>query len=440
MVRRFATAVWEWARRHRFRSGVLTGVVVGALVAVLVPALLPDRPDGLEPPTDDPLIILSGLDESDDKQREILVAQWNATHRQQARIVSLPARADDAHAAMVEYAQATANRVDIYNLDVTWTAEFAAARYIVPFPGGPVDRSGFLEKPLLTCEWNGKLWALPFNTDAALLYHRTDLGLEPPGSLTGVRAAIDQVRQRPVAERRGVEAGYVSQLRAYEGLTVNALEAIWAAGGDVVSRDNRIVIKSEEAAAGLRWLAAGLAEPGNLPLILPGSRGFDERGSTDAFAEGRAAFMRNWPVAYRLLTPEGAPAPRVPFAVTPLPGGPSVLGGQNLAVSSRSARPRAARALIEYLTSERSQQILFERGGLAATRRIVYLDARVQERYPYAQTLLESIEAARPRPMTTNYVAFSQVFQGVVREALDDNGRITDDHVQRLEAALRGRR
>jgi hypothetical protein len=37
-------------------------------------------------------------------------------------------------------------------------------------------------------------------------------------------------------------------------------------------------------------------------------------------------------------------------------------------------------------------------------------------------------------------VTFSQVFQGVVREALDDNGRITDDHVRRLEDALRGHR
>jgi multiple sugar transport system substrate-binding protein len=439
-VKRIVDAAWTWLDTHRFPAGLLTGGVVGVVIGAVTVALLPGPGGGAEQPTTEPLVILSGRDESDGEQRQKLIDQWNATHAQKARIVSLPSSADDAHAAMLEYAQARTNRVDIYNLDVTWIAEFAEAGHIVPVPSGAVDRTGFLDKPLETCEYDGKLWALPFNTDAGLLYYRTDLGVDAPRSQIGIGNAVDRVAARPADQRTGIEAGYVGQLGAGEWRTVNALEAIWAAGGEVVTRDGRVVLRSEEAQTGLRWLAAGLSERDPLPLVLPDSRGYDEGQSTQAFAEGRAVFMRNWPVAYRVLAPSGAPTPRVRFDTTTLPGGISVLGGQNLAVSSRSARPAAARQLIAFLTSERSQQILFERGGLAATRRIVYLDDRIRERYPYAATLLAAIESARPRPVTPHYVRFSEVFREVVAEALGANGQITDDQISRLEEALDGRR
>ncbi len=79
-----------------------------------------------------------------------------------------------------------------------------------------------------------------------------------------------------------------------------------------------------------------------------------------------------------------------------LPGG-SVLGGQNLAISSHTDQPIAAQELIEFLTSPYSQRLLFECGGYAATQEIVYFDSGVQREHPYASTLLEAVRTARPR-------------------------------------------
>jgi multiple sugar transport system substrate-binding protein len=428
-----------WFGEHRFSSGALAGGLAGLLIGALVVALLPDADPTAEPVTAEPLVILSGADQSENNQRQQLIEQWNATHEQQARIVALPTSADAAHAAMLEYAQSKASKVDIYNLDVTWTAEFAANGYIVPLPSG-VDTAGFLDKPLLTCRYDGKLWALPFNSDAGLLYYRTDLVADAPHSLTGLTAAIDGIRALDPARRQGIGAGYVGQLGAYEGRTVNLLETIWAAGGDVVDARGKVVLKSDDTARGLRWLADGLAASGTVPAVLRDSLGYDEQKSTQAFAEGRTVFLRNWPVAYRGLLPAGAQTGKVQFAVTTLPGGASVLGGQNLAVASRSTRPKAARQLIAFLTGERSQQILFERGGYAATRRIVYLDERIRSLYPYTDTLLSAIEAARPRPITPHYVVFSEVFREVADQALANHGQVTDGQVRRLENALQGRR
>jgi multiple sugar transport system substrate-binding protein len=173
-------------------------------------------------------------------------------------------------------------------------------------------------------------------------------------------------------------------------------------------------------------------------VIHPQAMDHDETDSMNVFGQRQVTFMRNWPVAYRnLQTLSSDDANQPPFfKITRLPG-KSVLGGQNLAISSKSGEPKAARALIEFLTSPRSQQILFERGGFAATRELVYKDAEVQRQRPYAEVLLAAIEDAKLRPVHKHYVRFSKEFRSVVKEALRANGRIPPDASERLTKTLR---
>jgi multiple sugar transport system substrate-binding protein len=116
-----------------------------------------------------------------------------------------------------------------------------------------------------------------------------------------------------------------------------------------------------------------------------------------------------------------------------------VLGGQNLAVSAHSARPRAAQALIEFLTGDRSQQLLFERGGLPATRAVVYSDQAVRERYPYVAILEEALGTAEARPTQPHYARFSEVFRAAVTGYLREGRPLPDDLQAQLEAAAQGR-
>ena len=109
-----------------------------------------------------------------------------------ARIVELSGNADQQRNEMVRLAQDPDGVVDVYNLDVTWTAEFAENDYIVPLTG--VSTDDFLSGPLDTCRYERrfdgipfsgeKLWALPFNADAGLLYYR---GAWSNGPSTGTR-------------------------------------------------------------------------------------------------------------------------------------------------------------------------------------------------------------------------------------------------------------
>ncbi|MBE1462203.1 extracellular solute-binding protein [Kibdelosporangium phytohabitans] len=412
------------------------GAVAGLLVAALVAAVLrPWEPDAVELEKG-PLIIISGKDQSNGGQRQELVNQWNKTHPDNpARVDELPLGADDQYSEMVARAQGSAPTPDIYNLDAAWTAEFADREYIAELDKSAVDTSGFMQNPLLTCWYEGKLWALPFNTDAGLLYYRHP-GVKAPSTWKDI---VDETRRLMSGPHdSNLVAGYTAQLADYEGLAVNAFEAIWDEGGEVVDEDGNVVIDSQKARAGLSRLADGLRPGANPRVIMQEARSQDETSSMNAFAEGKVAFMRNWPVAYRNLDSRTSDdANQAAFFKVVLLPGPSVLGGQNLAVSSKSERPKAARALIEFLTSPRSQQILFERGGFAATRDIVYEDAEVRRQRPYAGVLRDAINKAKTRPVSRCYVRFAEIFRAVVNETLSDDGKLPSNATERLTTALK---
>ncbi|GAA4946336.1 extracellular solute-binding protein [Actinoplanes utahensis] len=417
------------------------GLIVGATLTVsllLTASAVFDWGGGAAPPPAQSgraeLVIYSGVDESTGGQRQKLIEEWNERHRDTpARLVSLPTSADAQHSEMRATAQSDAPDADVYNLDTTWTASFASAGFILPLT--VTDTAGFLDAPLATCRFDGKLWALPFNTDAGLLYYRT--GVPEDALPTALPPGPNDVRVLAGLLPR-IEAGFVTPLSGYEGLTVSALEAIWAEGGDVYdAAQDLVVIDSEPARAGLRKLAQAMKRNGDVPpAVHPQSTTFREDTSREAFRAGKVALMRNWPVAYGQL--RAGDQPLKDFGVRALPG-PSVLGGQNLAIASSTDNPRAAQELIEFLTSEESERRLFRDGGLAATRTGVYSDPQVLRNRPYAPTLLQALGSARPRPESTHYALFSSTFQEIVTQTLNSDGNLPADAVSRLTDALHGR-
>jgi len=421
LIWRHATGRFAW-----FVLGVVTTLGVFGLRDLVFP-----------PPPHNELVILSGVDQSAGGQRQVLVDRWNELHPDQtARIEPAGDDADKQHSHMVGEAQSGASGVDIYNLDVIWIAEFAAAGYIRPLDEDSIPVKDFIKATVDTCRYDSKLWALPFNTDAALLYYNTNVfgRDQSKANLPNVLPPRQNDMTAMELANPGLKAGFVTQLYGYEGLTVNALEAIWAANGDILDANNQVVIDHKAALDGLAALANGLE--GQPPAVLSDSKGYREGQSRAAFRRGDAALMRNWPVAYSQLKADPA---MKDFDVAPWPT-PSVLGGQNLAIASDSRNPRAAQELIEFLTSEESQRQLFRDGGLPATRNAVYGDPTVVAARPYAEDLLDAFERARPRPLTPHYALFSSVFQKIVVYALNNHGRLPDNAVSQLTAALQGRR
>lgn len=340
-----------------------------------------------------------------------LLDRWNQAHpAEKVTLLELPEAADEQRAQMVANLQAKSERYDVLGLDVVWTAEFADNGWIIPLERGLFPLDKFLPPVVDTALYQGKLWAVPYTSNAGLLYYRTDLIKKPPRTWAELREQAQQVRR----EHPEI-GGYAGQFLAYEGLTVNYLEAT---GEQVLSADGgAVTLDPERARTALGFFAQGLRE-GWIPRR---ALNFKEEESRLAFQNGTLAFARNWPHAYG---PATGPDSKVKgkFGVTRLPGmngpGTSALGGANLAVSAYSKHQNTAQEFIRYFTGLENERRVLTEGSFPPVWTELYDDPELIKRFPYLPVLKESILAAKKRPVHANYNQMSLVIASAVSKAL----------------------
>ncbi|MFF8883551.1 ABC transporter substrate-binding protein [Streptomyces flaveolus] len=346
-----------------------------------------------------------------------LLAGWNRAHPgEEVTLVELPDSADETRAQMATDLRDGGGRFDVLNVDVDWTSQFAAAGWIRPLPRERYPLDSFLPPVIDTATYQGRLYAVPYVTNAGLLLYRKDIlakeGLPPPRTWAELEREA-----RTIAPKYGLN-GYAGQLLPYEGLTVNAVEAIYSAGGSILDDDgSRVTVDSAAVREGIGFLARGIREG----WITKDALTYTEEESRRAFEDGRLLFLRNWPYAY--VAADGGPsvvAGRVGAVRLPGPdgAGTSVLGGSNLAVTANARHPDSAQRLIAYLTSAPVQRQVLTHGALPPVRAALYEDPSLIRDFPYLPVLRDAVLSAAPRPKSPRYDQVSLVIQAVVHDAL----------------------
>ncbi|MGA4963572.1 extracellular solute-binding protein [Streptomyces pseudogriseolus] len=419
------------------------------------------------------IVVASGRDVTGSNGvRQRLIDAWNRQQREksqdagdpdhyQARLVELPGSADEQRSQLLGALQSGSARYDVVNLDVTWVPEFAEAGLVRALPDDLVD-ADVIDPVARTARWDGKVYAVPFNSDVGLLYYRRDLlrkaGMEPPyvpedftwGRLRGYITTLDDN-----LDDRDFVNGWTTQLDAYEGRTVNATEAFATAvpGLTLVDEDGRYTGDVEQLRRGVAELDRRI-DPA---YVSPDAKKRDETGSMSEFTEGGTAFLRAWPSAYPTLYRVFGDR----LGVARLPGR-AVLGGQNLAVTTTSERARKATELIRFLTGRQSERCLLE-AGFAATRDSAYdgparcpaeisaapvpsptgepdeVPRREGGRPGFSDAMLkQALERAVHRPRTPLYGAFTQTVITQLGPLVEGGGSTDPDEVaRRLDEALR---
>jgi multiple sugar transport system substrate-binding protein len=355
--------------------------------------------------------------------------RWNRQHPdQQVTLIELPETANDQHNQMVINLQARSDRYSILYTDVVWTAEFAKSGWLEEIPRGQIPEfSGFAKGPVDSCVFEGKTWCVPAASDGGMLYYRKDIldqeGRQPPKNW---RELEDMART--IAPRHGLD-GYFGQHAKYEGLTVNAAEAIWSAGGEILTDDGtEVVVNSEQARQGIGILERGFKE-GWIPRA---AVTYMEEPARRRFQAGRALFMRQWPYAYSLMQQDKNIAGK--FDVAPLPG-PSALGGHNHAISKFTRNKKTALEFLKFVSTEEEQRFRLEHSTAPVTQAI-YDDPRFQVRFPYLQVLGQSISSARNRPITPHYNDVHLAIEEAIHP-VEEGQKSVDDALSELEAKLR---
>ena len=135
--------------------------------------------------------------------------------------------------------QAGGGDIDVIGGDVIWPAQFAANGYILDLSDRFTDTDAFLPGPIQSNTYDGKVWGVPWYTDAGLLYYRQDL-LEQAG-FSEPPKTWEELKEMALktAQDTGTQDGFVFQGGDYEGGIVNGLEYICGPTGETSSRETR---------------------------------------------------------------------------------------------------------------------------------------------------------------------------------------------------------
>lgn len=352
-----------------------------------------------------PITYVQGKDNTGTIQA--MLDEWNSEHpKEKVTFVELPEAGDQQRQQHIQNAQTKSDAYTVVAIDVVWTSEFAANRWIDRLPADEFPLDDVLPPIVEAVKYRDGLYAIPRNSDGGMLYHRTDLlkkaGIEePPTTWSELEKQCEQVLKLPEAKDMSCYAG---QFEKYEGLTVNFSEAVQSAGGAVADENGKPTLTTPEAQRGLDVLVDGFKSG----LIPREAVTFKEEQSRQGFQKGKLVFHRQWPYQYTLANAkDGSSKVAGKFDVAPLPGvdgaGSSSLGGWNLAVSSFAKNKATALDFIKFMTSKERQRTNMKVNSEAPTYAELYDDPELIKQFPYLPTLKESILSAQPRPRVVRY-------------------------------------
>nr|PZN38540.1 MAG: hypothetical protein DIU60_22770 [Actinomycetota bacterium] len=453
-------------RRLRWLAALATAGALAGTVSALVPYHQRYGHACERDPADNRIVMLSGEDINPGRHRHELIKEWERRNPggPSVTLIEISGGSNSEYGEALASQQLGSCRYDILLLDVVWMRTFIDGGYLEPFPDGEFRPDNFLPGPWWTGTGSdGRQYGIPFKSDVGLLFYRRDLMPEPPRNW-------DELRDRTIenllpSAKTKVTAGMVTQLADYEGLTVNGMEAIWAAGG-TLRVEGRKVVLDDAAVAGLQRLV----DETTRTVIHPASTEYQETESLKAFMQSRVLTMRNWPYAYAVLKAD--PVLRDKVGVTELfappgaSGGAAVLGGQNLVIPRNALHKEEAREFVRFLTDPRRQCLLFTRSGYVPVRTEVYdrnntsatactelwgepgeraddavekadtADAR--DLRELAGVLDRALRNARPRPAVPDYPAFSRAFHRYLHNAIVGSETVSKPDLERLLTACAG--
>jgi len=318
------------------------------------------------PPPSTPLTVSGSAVGLEAELLQHQIQRFNRAHPQiPVSLRATPDAADQRHQLYVQWLNAHATDPDVLQLDVIWTAEFAAAGW----------------------------------------------------------STIHQMRelaQHAQAEQK-VPFGIVWQGARYEGLVTVFLEYLGAFGGSILDDKGRVAVDTDASVQALTAMCNAIRVDRTAPSAV---LGWQEEQTRFAFQNGEAAFMRNWPYARPLLDDPAQSGVAGRFAIAAMPAGEggtatAALGGSALAINAFSDRKDDAWAFIAFLLEP--EQML-ERARIAGQ----YPPAPALYDTPELANALHTdpralraiIDRAVARPATPVYSELSSILQVSLHRAL----------------------
>ncbi len=331
------------------------------------------------------------------------VAQWEAITGNEVDVYASPMSPAEQLQLYQRLMESGSSDVDVFQIEMTWPG--VLGQHLIDLrPYFEADQiTDHFDAIIAGLTRDGELLAMPWFTDAPMLYYRADLlrkyRLPVPTTWEQMTRSARTIQDGERASGNDRFWGFVWRGRADQELAGGALEWVNSHnGGRIVEPDGEITINTPNAVEAIELAASWVGT-----ITPPEALNFQSEEVRGMFQVGNAAFMRNRTFAYR---PGNQPDSEIAglFSVAPLPKGgengrsAATLGGSLLAVSRYSDNPELAADLVRFLTSQELQKRRAIDGGFAPTYPELYRDSEVLSANPYFEQLLLSLEAAVALP------------------------------------------
>jgi multiple sugar transport system substrate-binding protein len=353
----------------------------------------------------------------------------------------LPQDASQQRVQLVRRLAAGDTEIDLMSLDPPFTAEFAAAGYLLPLPDelqSTLEEQSF-EGAVEAATWEDELVVAPFWSNTQVLWYRksfvekTDLDMDKP-------VTWDQVID--AASENGGKIGVQANKYEAYAIWVNALVA--GAGGSILEDaesgvEAEVAIDSEagdKAEAIIKKLAESKAAPSDLSVSNEGT-------AAATFGADDGAFQVNWTFIYNNYG-EDPVSKDIGFAPYPqtVEGEESrpPFGGIGIGVGAETQYPEEAMAAVECITKPENQGIYAVSSGNMPASAEGYEHPELKEIYPpeLLQLFQDSVDKAAPRVVSPYWSDISLAIQSSWHPASSVSDDTAQDSAKVIKDILEG--
>ena len=327
------------------------------------------------------------------------------------------------------------NGPDLVRTDIIWMPQLAKIGALVSTDDIVAQRkSEFYAGPLATCAYKGNYYGLPLDTNTRVVYYNKTLfshaGVSQPPATT---ADFKTVASKISALGKNI-FGY-----AEGGLDPwDTLPWIWSFGGAVTDANYTKAtgyINGPQSVAALEFLVDLYKNRDLSPSIL----GSGNLSTDDALGKNQVGMILDGPWVPPTLQ-QGYP--NLQYGMALMPAGPSgqsasVVGGEDITIMAASKNIDAAKAFMQFMTSEQAQVLMGITGQMPVLKSLAG-DSRLPS---YFSIYDQQLQTAYPRPVTPNYTKIETILTDAFNRALRSEASAQaalDSAAQQIDPLLQG--
>jgi len=296
---------------------------------------------------------------------------------------------------------------DLVRADLGWVPQMGALGVFAPLDQKMSDFKALGDATypgsLATNLYNGHYYGLPLDTNTRVLISNP-AALQKAG-ITAPPATFDDLK----ADAPKLAAAHVS-IFADSGLQGwNVYPWIWSAGGSVTNADQTKAtgyLDSPASVAGVQLLV-DLYQAGAIPKLITGDKGAVQ--TSDGLPKANYGTILDGPWMTGIWSGQ---YPSFKPTYSPVPAGPggsiSVVGGEDIAMTSSSTHQDAAEKFIRFTQTTDFQLAMAKTGQMSVVKA---LDSQEASLVPNSQAFITQLATARPRPSVPQASKIDTVLQ-----------------------------